>query len=67
MVPGKGRTIADDHKRDFDKVFAGLANQVSKIVRDRSFKLPELPAPKGPEPVVDIANLPVTGSELFGR
>jgi tetratricopeptide (TPR) repeat protein len=67
MVPGKGRTIADDHKRDFDKVFAKLANDVSKIVRDRSFKLPEPPPPQGPEPDIDIANLPVTGSELFGR
>ena len=32
MLPGKGRAIADDHKRDFDKVFAKLADQVSKIV-----------------------------------
>jgi hypothetical protein len=67
MMPAKGRTIADDHKRDFDKIFAELANRVSAIVRDRSFKLPEPPPPKGPEPKVDIANLPVTGSEAFGR
>ena len=41
MLPGKGRTIADDHKRDFDRVFAELANRVSQIVSHPAFKSPD--------------------------
>jgi tetratricopeptide (TPR) repeat protein len=71
MLPRDGKTVAIDFKDSWDAVFAEVANQIFELADDlqtKSFSLPSSAPPRwSPPDKIDIARLPITGSDLFGR
>lgn len=71
MLPRDGRTVAIDFKDSWNAVFAEVANQIFELADDLQAKSFSLPAPApprwSPPDKIDIARLPNTGSDLFGR
>jgi tetratricopeptide (TPR) repeat protein len=70
MLPRDGKSVAVDFKDDWDTPFVLVADSVLTYLSNKSKRevlLPPAP-PRWSEPEkVDIARLPVTGAELFGR
>ena len=68
MIPQDGKAIARDFQDDWEAVFAGVAERIFEILEDPDYRPPKPPAPSWPLPEkIDIASLPATGAELFGR
>ena len=68
MIPQDGKAVARDFQDDWEAVFAGVAERIFEILEDPDYRPPKPPAPSWPLPEkIDIASLPATGAELFGR
>ena len=68
MIPRDGKTIAEDHQGQENRVFAQVARRILAIVDEPDYVNPPPAAPRWPEPdKVDMDRMPVTGAELFGR
>jgi tetratricopeptide (TPR) repeat protein len=70
MLPRDGKSVAVDFKDDWDTPFVLVADSVHTYLSTKSKREVLAPPaePRWPEPEkVDIARLPVTGAELFGR
>jgi tetratricopeptide (TPR) repeat protein len=70
MLPRDGKSVAVDFKDDWDTPFVLVADSVHTYLSTKSKREVLAPPaePRWPPPEkVDIARLPVTGAELFGR
>ena len=68
MLPRDYKSVSADYKDDWDTVFAAVAERVFEIIDNPDYKPPAPPAPVWAMPEkIDIARMPVTGSDLFGR
>jgi len=68
MLPRDYKSVAVNFKSNWDTVFAEIAERVFEIIDNPSYKPPAPPAPVWAMPSkIDIARLPITGSDLFGR
>ena len=68
MLPRDGKSIAEDFQGREDGVFTQLAREIFNLVTDPNYKLPVPPPPRwSPPEKIDIARLPYTSSDLFGR
>jgi tetratricopeptide (TPR) repeat protein len=67
MLPRDGKAVSPDFKDEEDVVFVEVARTiVRKLVNPA--EIPTAPQPRwSPPEKLDIARLPVTGAELFGR
>lgn len=68
MLPRDGQSVAIDFKDKEDVAFAELADLIFEIIDNPSYSPPPPPPPLwSPPEKIDIARLPATGAELFGR
>ena len=68
MLPGDGRSVAEDFRDSPDVPFTQVARRVFEIVDNPAYRPPAPPPPRwSPPEKVDIRRLPVTDTELFGR
>lgn len=68
MLPRGGKSVAIDFEDKEDVAFAELANLIFEIIDNPGYTLPPPPPPLWSLPEkIDIARLPTTGAELFGR
>jgi len=68
MLPRDGKSVAVDFKDEWDTPFAEVAELIFEILNDPNYEPPAPPPPTWLAPEkVDIARLPETGVELFGR
>ncbi len=68
MLPRDGKSVATDYENHWDDVFADMAAFILDMVDNPDYKPPPPPPPEwSPPDKVDIARLPMTGAELFGR
>jgi tetratricopeptide (TPR) repeat protein len=68
MLPRDYKSVSADFKDDWDTVFAAVAERVFEVINNPNYKPPAPPAPVWAMPSkIDIARLPITGSDLFGR
>ncbi|MDQ3009302.1 MAG: toll/interleukin-1 receptor domain-containing protein [Acidobacteriota bacterium] len=68
MLPRDYKSVSADFKDDWDTVFAAVAERVFEIIDNPDYKPPAPPAPAWEMPEkIDIARMPSTGSDLFGR
>jgi tetratricopeptide (TPR) repeat protein len=67
MLPRDGKAISPDFKDEEDVVFVEVARTIVRKLANPAEK-PTAPLPRwSPPEKLDIARLPVTGSDLFGR
>ena len=68
MLPGDGKSIAEDFKGQENRILADIARNVLTILDDPSYTPPTPPPPEwSPPELPEIDRLPATGAELFGR